>query len=80
MRWGPRTVDIDLLLFGDQQLDVPLLTLPHPRMTARAFVLLPLLELDPEARLPDGTRLVDVRLGPDAASGARVFAPPLAIP
>ena len=48
VRWGPRIVDIDLLLFGDQQLDVPLLTLPHPRMTSRAFVLLPLLELDPE--------------------------------
>ena len=80
VRWGPRIVDIDLLLFGDQQLDVPLLTLPHPRMTSRAFVLLPLLELDPAAHLPDGTRLVDVRLGPDAASGARVFASPLAIP
>jgi 2-amino-4-hydroxy-6-hydroxymethyldihydropteridine diphosphokinase len=79
-RWGPRTIDIDLLLFGDQQLDVPLLTVPHPRMSSRAFVLLPLLELDPDARLPDGTRLVDIRLGPDAAGGARLFASPLAIP
>jgi 2-amino-4-hydroxy-6-hydroxymethyldihydropteridine diphosphokinase len=78
-RWGPRTVDIDLLLFDDQQLDVPLLTVPHPRMTGRAFVMLPLLELDPDARLPDGTRLADVRLGPAAASGARPFAPPLEV-
>lgn len=79
VRWGPRTIDIDLLLFGDQQLNVPLLTVPHLRMTSRAFVLLPLLELDPEIRSPDGTRLVDIRLGPDAAGGARPFAPPLAI-
>ncbi len=79
VRWGPRTIDIDLLLFGDQQMNVPLLSLPHPRMTSRAFVVLPLLELDPEVRMPDGTRLVDIRLGPDAAGGARPFAPPLAI-
>jgi 2-amino-4-hydroxy-6-hydroxymethyldihydropteridine diphosphokinase len=79
VRWGPRTIDIDLLLFGDQRLDVPLLTVPHPRMTSRAFVLLPLLELDPEARMPDGTRLVDVRLGSDAAGGARPFAPPFSV-
>lgn len=79
VRWGPRTIDIDLLLFGDQQMNVPLLTLPHPRMTSRGFVVLPLLELDPEVRMPDGTRLVDIRLGPDAAGGARPFAPPLAI-
>lgn len=79
VRWGPRTIDIDLLLIGDQQLNVPLLTVPHPRMTSRAFVLLPLLELDPDIRMPDGTRLVDIRLGPDATGGARPFAPPLAI-
>jgi 2-amino-4-hydroxy-6-hydroxymethyldihydropteridine diphosphokinase len=79
VRWGPRTIDIDLLLFGDQRLDVPLLTVPHPRMTSRAFVLLPLLELDPDARMPDGTRLVDVRLGPDASGGARPFAPPFVV-
>jgi 2-amino-4-hydroxy-6-hydroxymethyldihydropteridine diphosphokinase len=79
VRWGPRTIDIDLLLFGDQRLDVPHLTVPHPRMTSRAFVMLPLLELDPDARMPDGTRLVDVRLGPDATGGARPFAPPFAV-
>jgi 2-amino-4-hydroxy-6-hydroxymethyldihydropteridine diphosphokinase len=80
VRWGPRTVDIDILLIEDLVSSDPVLTLPHPRMTDRAFVLLPLLELDPDAALPDGGRLDDVRLGPDAAGGARPFAPPLAIP
>jgi 2-amino-4-hydroxy-6-hydroxymethyldihydropteridine diphosphokinase len=77
VRWGPRTVDVDILLIEGLTLDDPDLIVPHPRMTRRAFVLLPLLDLDPEARLPDGTRLVDVPLGPDAAGGARPFAPPL---
>ncbi len=79
VRWGPRTVDVDILLIDGLTLDDPHLIVPHPRMTQRAFVLLPLLDLDPEARLPDGTRLVDVPLGPDAAGGARPFAPPLVI-
>lgn len=80
VRWGPRTVDVDVLLLDALTLHDPGLTVPHPRMTARAFVLMPLLELDPGAALPDGTRLVDLRLGPDAAGGARPFAPPLEIP
>jgi hypothetical protein len=46
-------------------------------MTERAFVLLPLLDLDPDPVLPDGTHVVDVRLGSDGAGGARPFAPPL---
>lgn len=44
---APRTLDLDLLLHGDHRLDLPGLTIPHPRMTKRAFVLVPLLELDP---------------------------------
>ncbi|MDP9329424.1 MAG: 2-amino-4-hydroxy-6-hydroxymethyldihydropteridine diphosphokinase [Actinomycetota bacterium] len=79
VRWGPRTVDVDLLLFGHETVDEMDLTLPHPRMTRRAFVLLPLLELDPDVCSPDGKRLVDVRLGPEAAAGARPFAPPLKV-
>ena len=47
IRWGPRTLDVDVLLFGDQQLDEPDLTIPHPRMFERAFVLAPLHDLDP---------------------------------
>jgi len=42
IRWGPRTVDLDLLLYGEAQIDTPTLTLPHPRMLERAFVLIPL--------------------------------------
>jgi 2-amino-4-hydroxy-6-hydroxymethyldihydropteridine diphosphokinase len=63
-RWGPRTVDLDLLLAEDTVLDEPGLTVPHPRLHERRFVLEPLLELDPGLALPDGTRLRDL-LGPD---------------
>jgi 2-amino-4-hydroxy-6-hydroxymethyldihydropteridine diphosphokinase len=49
---GPRTIDIDLLLFGDRLIDQKRLQVPHPRMTGRRFVLQPLLELDPELRHP----------------------------
>ncbi len=47
-RWGPRTLDLDLLLWADCVMDTPILTLPHPRMTARAFVLVPLAEIAPD--------------------------------
>jgi 2-amino-4-hydroxy-6-hydroxymethyldihydropteridine diphosphokinase len=56
-RHGPRPLDIDLLLMGDLELETDRLTLPHPELTARRFVLVPLLELDPELALPAGTRL-----------------------
>ena len=56
-RHGPRPLDIDLLLIGDLELETDRLTLPHPQVTARRFVLEPLLELDPDLRLPDGTAL-----------------------
>ena len=56
-RWGPRTLDLDILLYGDTELDEPGLTVPHPRMTERRFVLEPLLEVWPDAALPDGTPL-----------------------
>ena len=59
-RWGPRTVDLDLLLYGGESIDEPGLEVPHPRLTERAFVLEPLLELDPNLRLPDGRPLRDL--------------------
>lgn len=77
VRWGPRTIDIDVLMIGTRAIDTPGLMVPHPRMHQRAFVLMPLLEIDPDPVLPNGTRLLDVRLGPDAVGGVRVFAPPL---
>jgi len=58
-RHGPRPLDVDLLLLGDVELSNERLTLPHPQVTSRRFVLAPLLELDPELSLPDGTRLAD---------------------
>jgi 2-amino-4-hydroxy-6-hydroxymethyldihydropteridine diphosphokinase len=56
-RHGPRLIDIDLLLLGDLQLSTERITLPHPEVTSRRFVLAPLLELDPELALPNGTKL-----------------------
>ena len=56
-KWGPRTLDLDLLLYGDETIAEPGLTVPHPRMTQRLFVLAPLLELWPDATLPGGSRL-----------------------
>jgi len=75
-RWGPRIIDIDVLLLDGLVMDDAELTLPHPRMTERAFVVLPLLELEPDAALPDGTRLADLGV---ETGGAHVFAPPLAV-
>jgi len=51
-RWGPRTIDLDLLLFGDEVIDEPGLTVPHPRLAERLFVLEPLNDLDPALVVP----------------------------
>lgn len=51
-RWGPRTLDLDLLLYGDATIDVPGLRVPHPHLHERAFVLVPLLEIAPELVIP----------------------------
>ena len=51
-RWGPRVIDLDLLLYGNQQIRLPTLTVPHPRLFERAFVLVPLAEIAPELVLP----------------------------
>ena len=56
-RHSPRPVDLDLLLLGDLELETARLTLPHPEVTSRRFVLAPLLELDPALALPDGSGL-----------------------
>jgi 2-amino-4-hydroxy-6-hydroxymethyldihydropteridine diphosphokinase len=58
-RHSPRPLDVDLLLLGDLELRTDRLTLPHPEVLSRRFVLVPLLELDPELTLPDGTHLAD---------------------
>ncbi len=56
-RHSPRPLDVDLLLLGDLEYESDRLTLPHPEVTSRRFVLVPLLELDPDLALPDGTKL-----------------------
>lgn len=58
-RHGPRPIDVDILLLGDLELVSDTLTLPHPEVLSRRFVLEPLLELDPALELPDGTSLRD---------------------
>jgi 2-amino-4-hydroxy-6-hydroxymethyldihydropteridine diphosphokinase len=65
-RHSQRPLDVDLLLLGDLELSSERLTLPHREVTTRRFVLVPLLELDPDLALPDGTRLADAlaALGP----------------
>lgn len=57
LRWGPRVIDLDLLLLGDEKISEPDLEVPHPQMTQRNFVLVPLLEIDPEVTDPWGTPL-----------------------
>lgn len=57
--WGERLIDIDILLFDDWVVDTPDLTIPHPFMTQRDFVLLPLLEIWPDCQLPDQSCLSD---------------------
>lgn len=55
--WGPRTLDLDLLLYGEQIIDEPDLTVPHPYLCERSFVVYPLSELNPELILPTGISL-----------------------
>ena len=62
-RFGPRVIDLDLLLFGNVRMTMLQLTLPHPRMLDRAFVLLPLAELASELRLPQGMTVREALCG-----------------
>ncbi len=78
-RWGPREIDIDLLLYDDEVVDTGDLQVPHPEMTARSFVLVPLLEIDRSVTIP-GTgpgageaRMHDMMLG---RAGVRLAHPP----
>ena len=59
-RWGDRTLDLDLIAYGDVRSDDPVLTLPHPRASTREFVLLPWLAIDPDAELPGEGRVEDL--------------------
>ena len=76
-RWGPRTIDIDLLTFDREDISDDTLTVPHPRMHERLFVLAPLLELDADPHLPGGRKVADLRLGVADPFGVQPVAPPL---
>ena len=78
-RWGPRTIDVDVLIFDEETIDEPDLVVPHPRMHERGFVLVPLGELEADPMLPGGRKLAKLRLAPDAVLGVRLFAPPLPV-
>ncbi len=70
-RWGPRTLDLDLLLYDSQVINHPRLQVPHPYLTQRNFVLYPLAAIDPQLVLPCGTRLAAL-LAQTPADGLRV--------
>ena len=80
VRHGPRPLDVDLLLLGDEPYRSERLTLPHEQVLARRFVLVPLLELDFELRTPDGTRLADALARLPLDEGVRREGDPLRVP
>ena len=76
-RWGPRTLDLDLVAYGEQVVEEPGLHVPHPEAPRRAFVLVPLCEVASAWRFPDGRTASELRDALPAAelAGVRVFAP-----
>ena|SRR5688572_9888391 len=64
-RWGPRTLDVDIVAVGNELVDEPDLVVPHPRAAERAFVLLPWLDADPDAALPGKGPIADLLAGLD---------------
>ncbi|NGQ96402.1 2-amino-4-hydroxy-6-hydroxymethyldihydropteridine diphosphokinase [Brevibacillus sp. SYP-B805] len=68
VRWGPRTIDIDILLYGEERIDLPHLQIPHPEMTRRAFVLVPLADVWHGGPLPFWGQTIEacIRLAEDA--------------
>jgi 2-amino-4-hydroxy-6-hydroxymethyldihydropteridine diphosphokinase len=78
-RWGPRTIDLDLLAYGRESIEEAGLSVPHPRMHERLFVLAPLLELEADPPLPGGRTIALLRLGPADLSGVRPVAPALTV-
>lgn len=75
IHWGPRTLDVDLLIYDEAEIVQPDLIVPHPRMHERSFVMMPLLELEPDPMLPGGIRPADV----EPEGDVRLFGPPLEI-
>jgi 2-amino-4-hydroxy-6-hydroxymethyldihydropteridine diphosphokinase len=77
--WGPRTIDLDILLYDNLQVNTRTLVIPHVELCHRAFVMLPLLELDPGLVLPDGTDVSTYLSALTPPQPVRLFAPPVAL-
>jgi 2-amino-4-hydroxy-6-hydroxymethyldihydropteridine diphosphokinase len=80
VRHGPRAIDIDVLTLGEIELQHERMTLPHAQLLSRRFVLIPALELDFDATVPDGTRLSDALAALGLEEGVRWAGPPLELP
>jgi 2-amino-4-hydroxy-6-hydroxymethyldihydropteridine diphosphokinase len=78
-RWGPRTIDLDILLYGNIQVRTATLVIPHAELCQRAFVMIPLLELDPRLVLPDGTVVSTCLSALTPPQQVRLFAPSAAL-
>jgi 2-amino-4-hydroxy-6-hydroxymethyldihydropteridine diphosphokinase len=76
-RHGPRPIDLDVLLLGELEVETERLTIPHPELTSRRFVLVPLLELDPELEVPGAGRAADALAALGTGQEVRVGGPPL---
>ena len=79
-RWGPRTLDVDVLAYDDMRSDDPELTLPHPRAHERAFVVLPWLEIDPDGAIVGHGTLAELAASLGATGVRRLDAPALSLP
>jgi 2-amino-4-hydroxy-6-hydroxymethyldihydropteridine diphosphokinase len=79
VRHGPRVIDVDVLLLGGLTYSSDRLSLPHREVLSRRFVLVPLLELDPELAIPDGRRLADALAGLSPGQALRRAGPPLTL-
>ncbi|GEK34508.1 2-amino-4-hydroxy-6-hydroxymethyldihydropteridine diphosphokinase [Kurthia sibirica] len=73
IRWGPRTMDLDIILYGEEIHDNEILTIPHARMHERAFVLVPLAEIAPYANQPVLGQSIDALLAELGSQGVRLF-------
>lgn len=62
VKWGPRTIDLDILLYNQENMETEKLVVPHPRMAERAFVIVPLLEIKPDIQFPDKEKFLDLDL------------------
>lgn len=76
LRWGPRTLDLDLLLYGSDCISTADLRVPHPELRNRNFVVIPLLQACPDARLPDGTPVASLAVSGSWSGLAEVCAGP----